>query len=186
MGGLEIIDSKEFERIANRSSSVCCILHCSDESAHSGLLTLSQYFSTKRYSQNFLDFLCKCLRFSETDRSSVEQLQHHPWITSKADLKGPLVDLKELIQIGNQWRHSANPSEYQGSAERQLERLCEAMVSVLPCCEDYDGIVERFSKGQIDDEAVKELALDIGLDVEAVWKQLMKVIKAIQDNKDKT
>jgi len=89
LGGLEIVDPTEFEKIATRQPSACCVLHLSNGNENkpaenapkvSGL-TLGQYFNTKRYSENFLDFLCKCLRFNESDRPSIEELQKHPWIT---------------------------------------------------------------------------------------------------------
>eukprot|EP00826_Nyctotherus_ovalis_P013191 TRINITY_DN13528_c0_g1_i19.p1 TRINITY_DN13528_c0_g1~~TRINITY_DN13528_c0_g1_i19.p1 ORF type:complete len:160 (+),score=31.93 TRINITY_DN13528_c0_g1_i19:77-556(+) len=141
-------------------------------------------FTTKRYSSNFLDFLCKSLRFSETGRLSLEKLQRHPWLTSKVS-KGSLVSLKELMQIGRQWRHSGTSSDQQGTAEGQLERLCGAMAAVLPCCKDYETIIAKFAKGQIEREAIDELALDTGLNTGIVWEKLMETIKGIQGSKNK-
>ena len=183
LGGIDVLDSKELERITNRPSTACCVLHCGNKvPLQSGHVTISQYFTTKRYSPEFLDFLCKCLKFSEADRPSIEQLQKHPWITSKTT-KGPQVSVKELVHIGRQWRQAGSSSEQQGTAEGQLERLCESMASVLPCCGNYESIISKFLKGQIQKDAIKELALDTGLDIETVWDRFMKTIKQIQGNK---
>lgn len=180
LGGSEILDSKELERIAHRPTGACCVLHCDSKgSSQSSHLSISQYFTTKRFSPEFLDFLCKCLRFSESERLSIEELQAHSWLTLKTS-KGAMVSLKELIQIGRQWRQSTASSEQQGTAEGQLERLCESMGSVLPCCENYEMIMAKFVKGQIEKEAIREIALDTGLDIEIVWDKLMKTIKKIQ------
>jgi serine/threonine protein kinase len=183
LGGIDVLDSKELERVANRPLTACCVLHCGNEVvSQSGHVTIPQYFTTKHYSPEFLDFLCKCLKFSEVDRLSIEQLQKHPWITSKTT-KGPHVSLKELIQIERQWRQTGSSAEQQGTAEGQLERLCESMASVLPCCENYESIISKFIKGQIEKDAIKELALDTGLDIEIVWDKLMRTIKKIQGSK---
>ena len=186
------MDSSEFERIASRPATACCALHCVDEksappaaSHKGGALILSQYFTTKRYSANFLDFLCKCLRFSETERASIDELQKHPWITSKPALKSAAVSLQELIQISNQWRQSVPPVEYQGPAEKQLERVCEAMAAVLPCCENCEEITGAFIGGKLEKTVAKELAVDLGLELDNVWGKLMEVIKGIHGHKEK-
>lgn len=186
LGGLELLDSKEFERLAAKPPDACCIFHYGNETPpQPGPLTINRYFTSKRYSEKFLDFLCKSLRFSESDRPSIKDLQHHPWLTSKVETKSPLVNLKELIQISSQWNISTNSTEYQLPAEKQLERICEAMASVLPCCENCEDILEKFTKGHIEKEAIKQLALDIGLDMKVVLEKLMEVIKGIEGNKDK-
>lgn len=193
LGGLEILDSSEFERIAARNSSSCCVLHCnevktpanpdSDQKAR-GLL-LSQYFTNKRYSPEFLDFLCKSLRFSEEERSTVEDLQKHPWITGKVEFKSATVTLQELIQISNQWRQSVPPIEYQGPAEKQLDRVCEAMAAVLPCCENYEQITAAFANGKVEKAVAQELAVDLGLDLDKVWTRLLDIITTIHAQKEK-
>lgn len=185
LGGTEILHSKELQRISSRPSTACCVLHCGNEVAsQAGYLTIPQYFTTKRYSSDFLDFLCKSLRFSETDRLCLEELQRHAWVTSRVG-KGSLVSLKELMQIGRQWRCSGTSSEQQGTAEGQLDKLCAAMAAVLPCCKNYEAIIATFARGQIEWNAVEELAQDTGLNATIVWEKLMETIKGIQGSKNK-
>ncbi len=191
LGGLEIVDSSEFERIAARSPSSCCVLHCGDEKAATapgphkgGALLLSQYFTTRRFSPQFLDFLCKCLRFNEADRPSIDELLKHPWITSKSAFKSAAVSLRELILISNQWRQAVPPVEYQGPAEKQLDRVCEAMAAVLPCCDNFEEIVAVFAGGKADKAVAQELATDLGLELDNVWNKLVEVFKTICAQKD--
>ena len=194
LGGLEIIDSSEFERIAARSPTNCCVLHCGDEKGAApsapphkgGALLLSQYFTPKRFSPQFLDFLCRCLRFNEADRMSVEELQKHPWITTKPTFKSAAVSLQELILISNQWRQAVPPVEYQGPAEKQLDRVCEAMAAVLPCCENFEEITAAFTGGKMEKTVAKELAVDLGLELDKVWSRLIEVINAIRSHGDKS
>ena len=136
LGGLEIIDPHDLEHISEQVG--CCILHYEEEKSaekntETGLLKIPQYFNSDRYSREFLDFLCKCLRFSEDDRASLDDLLNHTWLMHKETYKTASVTLKELIQISNQWRQVVPLTECQGPVEKQLERVCEAMAAVLPC-----------------------------------------------------
>ena len=118
------------------------------------------------------------------DRLDIDDLLKHPWINSRIAFKSALVTLKELIQISNQWRQSSPPIECQGPAEKQLDRVCEAMAAVLPCCENYEEIVSIFSRLKGDRSVARDLAVDLGLDVEKVWTKLSEAI-AMVTQKDK-
>ena len=177
LGGIDILDHSEFERISKKTTDTCCVLHCSNKgSPKNENLTLIKYFTKNRYSDEFLDFLCCCLRFSEESRPSLNELQNHPWMNSKSIPKSAVVSLKELIQISNQWRQIV-PVECQGPAEKQLERICEAMIAVLPCCSNFEETIDTLLTNK---ESVRELALDLGLELDKVWNKLKEVIKAIK------
>ncbi len=201
LGGLEIIDSSEFERVAAKCSSSCCVLHCTEDKSASasasasaggsgnpkvvGALLLSQYFTTRRYSPEFLDFLCKCMKFNELERAGLDELESHPWLTGKVEMHSAIVSLLELIQISNQWRQAVPPTEYQGPAEKQLDRVCDAMTAVLPCCENYEAITTAFVTGKVEKAVAMELAVDLGLDLNKVWTRLLEAITIIHTQKDK-
>jgi hypothetical protein len=178
LGGLDIVDTQEIERIEGG----CCLLHKEEEKSQEGkkgCIQIAGYFTSKRYSQEFLDFLCKCLRFSEEGRATVGELLNHSWLVGKPTLRTANVSLQELIQISNQWRQVVPLLECQGPAEKQLERVCEAMAAVLPCCENFETIIKEFMERRGDEEMGRELALDLGLETKDVWEKLLAVIQSM-------
>ena len=175
LGGLDIIGTQEIEKMEGG----CCMLHREEEKGQEGYISVAGYFTSKRYSKEFLDFLCKCLRFSEESRATVDELLSHPWFLGKPILKTANVTLQELIQISNQWRQVVPLVECQGPAEKQLERVCEAMAAVLPCCENFETIIKEFMERRENEEMGTELALDLGVETKDVWEKLLAVIQSM-------
>jgi len=174
VGGFDIIKSTEFDQNINKEN-ICCIIHKnSDNKTDIDGINFSDYLNENKFSKEFLDFLCKCLQFKEAERATISDLIKHPWIKEKTNFKTPEVTLQELIMISNQWRLSSLPIQFQGPSEKQLDRVCEAMASVIPSCENYEKILLMYLKG--DETVAKELATDLGMDEKRVWNQIKKAI----------
>lgn len=189
-GGLEMFDEESMKckhggasKKCHKSSSnlksapeakavCCCIIHCKQNSTNKSM-KLQEYFTTKRYSREFISFLCQCLSFEAKVRPSADKLLQHPWFSwkqSKKECEQPSVALRELLSISQLWRQEL-PVEYQGTSEKQLVRICEAMSVILPCCEDWNsGKQDMLKNGN--KTAVKTLAMELGLDEGKVWDKI--------------
>jgi len=156
LGGIEIVDLEkmynEYQRyfdeknqgefsFAKLEKAPCCLVHFIEdyekfyaESYKQKKLTL-RYYLGKRFTAEFKDFLCRCLRFNREERPTARELRRHPFL-SKSDtnnnrLKTPRLTLPEMLKINNTWGKNFQ-SEY---SEQQIDRLCDALSVVLPFCE---------------------------------------------------
>lgn len=149
VGGVEFLDTIDTRR--------CCVLH--------SLLARRDNPIFKRLSPSLADFLCKCLRFQHDERSSAAELLRHEWLDNR-DHIGPSIQLEELVSLIYAW-NNRTPSEYQLAAEKQLDRLSEALSMIL---------LSKNKRPLVTYSSVKEIAEDLGLDIGAVVKKLGPIL----------
>eukprot|EP01017_Pseudomicrothorax_dubius_P044396 TRINITY_DN7499_c0_g3_i1.p1 TRINITY_DN7499_c0_g3~~TRINITY_DN7499_c0_g3_i1.p1 ORF type:complete len:743 (+),score=107.15 TRINITY_DN7499_c0_g3_i1:42-2270(+) len=146
-----------------------------------------------KFSEDFVNFLCRCLRFDTRERPNASSLLKHPWLGQRQDFKGPDVSLEELLQISLYWSRHGNqlPSEYQAASEKQLEKICEGLGVVLQSCEKWFTIgtinqnVQQLLKGPSGVkkiEAIDEIAADLGLSRETVYQDIHQVFNTLPFN----
>lgn len=154
VGGVEFLDSIETRR--------CCVLH--------SFLAKRDNPIFKRLSTSFVEFLCKCLRFQYSERSSAIELLSSEWIAAKDHL-GPGISLEELLSLVYSW-NNRTPSEYQLAAERQLERISEALGMIL---------LSNEKRPLVTLSSVKEIAEDLGLESSTVVKKLAPILNTVSN-----
>jgi serine/threonine protein kinase len=145
IGGLEWLDG------SLEHSGDCCLLHT--------LLRRGNIPYLRRFSPEFTEFLCRCLRHTPSARMRVDDLLRHPWLNMHHPSL-PLT-LTDLFKV-------ANPTAMEGTAagEMQLARICNSLQSTLG---------EAFTAtGEVD---CSELARELGLSVE----QVQEAVKPIFD-----
>lgn len=184
------------------SAGICCLIH--DEEAisnmkssfeHSKLtstigdkkikhITILDFLKANKFSKEFTDFLCLALRFDPHQRGTIKDLKLHSFLSSSKDSNGPSVALTDLIRISALWtKNSVLPLEYQVASEKQLDRVCEALSVVLPNgVHSNDAEMREYYRLEMlssDNSAVQELAEDLGLPPEKVWKRIESCLKGI-------
>ena len=110
-------------------------------------------------------------------------MEKHVWMSSSAMSRNANVlpiSLKEVTALSHNW--SCAPTELQGASEKQLEKLCNAMMLVLPGCEAWlkdaafcEGATQKPGMKESLMELAKDLGLeekDVGHKIEEVWRQL--------------
>jgi hypothetical protein len=142
-------------------------------------ITIQDFLKTQNFSQEFIDFLCSCLKFDPQERPSLKTLMKSPFITNK-NTKGPAVSLSDLLKISNTWsKNSVLPSEYQGYSERQLNKLVETLTLVLPNCEKLPSkFFDEFEMLTPNSQVILDLANELGLPALKVWKRVEGLYKS--------
>ncbi len=82
-GGLELLNQEALD--FPKEEADCCLMHQLkkyEESKTDCYLKLTDLIGPERFSPDFLDLLCKCLKFDQS-RSTPRELLSHPWITGR-------------------------------------------------------------------------------------------------------
>jgi hypothetical protein len=153
----------------------------SDEEGRKGV---AMYFSNNRFSDNFLSFLCHALRVNQSHTICIDVLKKHPWMKTTHSIPHTVgimesadVTLQELITIANQWRQP--PIQFQGPAQRQLQRVCDAIAVLLSCSDQTEFLIQKLLI-QKDHSVCSEFAKDLGLNLHDVAEMVTDVVRVIQ------
>ncbi len=146
-------------------------------------INIQDFLKTQNFSQEFIDFLCGCLKFDPYERTSISSLLKSPFITNKST-KGPSVGLSDILKISHTWsKNSVLPSEYQGYSERQLNKLVETLTLVLPNCEKKPSkFFDEFEMLTPNSQVIVDLANELGLPSIKVWKSVESLYKSSPRN----
>ena len=156
-----------------------------DERQSAKHLSILEFLQASKFSKEFIDLLCRCLKFEPLQRATMQELKTHPFLKSK-DYNGPNVTLAELIKISTMWtKNFVLPPEYQVASERQLDRVCEALSVVLPSSDRMGANaaeMREYQKLELLDShsgVIEELAEDLGLPHQKVWERIQEVLRGI-------
>ena len=203
---------EDFNKKPNEKSKYCCIIHNEDFISAIKLPNTSADVNTKpngvskskeilkpkhisildiltsnKFSKEFVNFLCSCLKFDVFERGTIKILLNHAFLVNNKESKATGISLPELLKISLQWtKTSILPLEYQVASERQLDRVIEALNVVLPTCEKFDGagalkdytLLENLNSGSV---VIQELAQDLGLPYAKIWKKIEALIKGLNE-----
>ncbi|EGR30587.1 protein kinase domain protein [Ichthyophthirius multifiliis] len=147
-------------------------------------LTINNLINKDRFSANYISFLCNTLQFNYSKRSSLQKLLKHPLINQNTEINiSNNINIQELLKISLDWTKQAQlPLEYQGAGIQQLERVCDAMILVLPNCEkwfktsnymEYTRHIKHLNK---DSSQIKVLANDFGINANIVYEKISQVL----------
>lgn len=147
---------------------------------------IHDFLKSSNFSKDFIDFLCSCLKFDPNQRATIKDLFQSSFLRRKEN-SGPNVSLLDLLKISSQWsRNFVLPPEYHGPSEAQLNKLYEALSVVIPNCERFlDDETRDFSELDHFDEnnaEIKELANDMGIPVEMVWKKFRPLFISLREH----
>ena len=153
------------------------------------LISIKDFFVYNNFSKEFLEFLCCCLKFDSTKRSSIPALLSSPFLV-KSHIKGPVTSLRELIKISAQWSNNNNLTlkpEHQGASENHLNKLCDALIVVLPNCQQFSASDDNPAKYDIllklgpGSQKIKDLASELGLTPARVWESISQVLQVFME-----
>ena len=71
------------------------------KSSHNFLI--AEYITEQGYSEEFLDLVCRCLRFDPHERPSINKLIEHKFFYIKFKFEEYKVTIKELLKISFLW-----------------------------------------------------------------------------------
>jgi hypothetical protein len=146
----------------------CCFFHLltsmeeHDPNLKRSKFSLSSFINNQRYSQNFIDFLCKCLYldFDQNSQTNLRIISNHPW------LRGSIVDnirsyvkvsMKELIKLTKEKKKENNINLSKKKLDIFLNNL-EIIVS------NNQHITEKFLAEMLESKkwVLNELSSELG------------------------
>ncbi len=187
----------KYYRKPEEQSNYCCVIHNEEDISSfdsSGKnnkkndhaqVTIKDLLVYSGVSPDFLDFLCCCLKFNPSQRWTADSLLRSKFVT-KLDTIGPQTTLKDIIKVSNPSTKDALPTEYQAASEKRLEKVCDALSLLWSQCNSTPDQKEKKDRKRLeqleqDGPSIQELALDLGLSVEKVQKNLKRLVKEIHE-----
>lgn len=131
----------------------CCVFHSIPDNP-----------VVNRLSSQVSSFLCKALQKDPRFRPSAQELLKHEWL-AMVDYSGPLVEIQDLININK----TAGNGEYWEAADKQLDRLCEALKVV---------ILGR-DRAKPSDEAIQSLAEELEIRKILILERINKIYEEL-------
>ena len=197
-GGLDVISEEALNHL-HLLPTACCILHAvaSEKQPSPGLLVIKRILM--RLSSDAQDFLCKCLqqRFSHNETKkegrpgkpmSTQDMLTHPWLLSETQEEPKFkVSVKELLAVSSDWKDVNKKSVPADFQSQQIERIVEAIALTLPAQHMGTLSSEMTSNGgtgamRYEDNSVRELAFDLGVDARTLKSKLQSVYSQLQDS----
>lgn len=168
------LKNEEIEFDSEIIGSSCCFLHllwdcCEDKKLgdylkkrHSSnffknfsrkTALLMKKIINQRFSKEFVDFLCCCLKFNQKNRPNIDSLLKHEFFSFKK--KKDDIDIKDLIKISLKWR--INSSNF-----GIKEKLSHILQSVFFILEEKNMNKKTFFDGKNLEKLVNEIFLSFG------------------------
>jgi len=142
-------------------------------------LGFKDLLSANNFSENFLDFLCGCLRFNPDERLTASSLLSSSFIKSSKS-QGPSTSLVELLKLNTQANKDVIlPAQYQAASEKHLEKVCSALSMIWSqssVISNEDADIRRLQYMNANSMAIQDLAFELGLPSAKVFKQLKGLI----------
>ena len=132
-----------------------------------------------RFSESFLDFLCKCLRFDHIQRLDTQILLNHEFLSDGYQCYGPKITVHDLMKMENKSEESVNHKDIDGIARKHLEKFIEALRIVLldkNMRSKFESIVQLNLKTEITQKRIIELAYELGLPTQKVHDKLIECL----------
>lgn len=182
---LKTEENMEFDKEIIGSS--CCLLHllweCCEEKKVGDYLKKrhsSKFFKSfsrkngifmkiilqKRFSKEFIDFLCCCLRFEQKNKVDIEIMMDHSFFNSNIE-KGNNISLKEIVRISSNWK--LNSSDF--AIKETIGHIIQSLFIVL---EEKNITKQKFLEGNHMEKLINVLALDLGMS----QKMISDIVKA--------
>lgn len=125
----------------------------------------------ERYSPEFSDFLCKCLKFNYKDRENIKNLvgkNGHPWLNPQAGLPNKTkiqITIGELLKVSGGWMEDKKVSSlYLNEFKRnQVEKLLD----FIECVEHTPATISK--------SKIKQVAEELGIDEEYLNNKLKEL-----------
>jgi len=166
----------------------CCLLHLliqlEEEINSPGMYKLSNFINNKIYSDNFLDFLCKCLSLDQKPTSSIHVV-NHPWIkiSNYVHLNNNVnkirVSMKEVLKITREFkRHNIKGTNINNDSK--LKNFLNNFDIILSNNKNIrrDEILKGIETNR---SVIKDLASELGLNITELITQMQANIT--QDHK---
>lgn len=127
-----------------------------------------------RYSDSFIDFLWKCLKFDYKDRESIKNLvgkDGHPWLSlrHKGLSKDKMnVGIKDLLWISRGWTEDKQKSAL------YLDQIKSTKVDIWNKLLDFIECVDEKPK-HVSKSRIKKVADELGIEADYLYKQLKEI-----------
>ena len=153
-------------------------------------LRFKDLLSASNFSQNFLDFLCGCLRFNPYERFTTSSLLNTSFIKSNKS-RGPSASLAELLKLNTHANKDVIlPAQYQAASEKHLEKLSSALSMIWSQSsvmsksnDDDDADIRRLQYMNANSMAIQDLAFELGLPAAKVFQKLKRLMQETERDK---
>lgn len=176
-GEVDKINSIVKKTFENKHENLCCLIHSESSIYKKGekYLTFLDILHKRKVSNEFINFLCRLLRFAPEERSFDEAF------LNKKRENGEL-GIKDLIKVAF---FNENSQEEIGSKMGFLEKIIESLKVVLPNCEkwltkeDYKPYLNHLLPFDEENEVFKKLEKEFGIKRKIIFEKINQVFKSL-------
>ena len=122
-----------------------------------------------RFSKEFIDFLCCCLRFNPKNRSNIENLLMHSFFLKNNHVSNE-VSVKEIVRISSNW--NLNQSSY--AIKDKIGQIVQSIFIIL---EEKNIKKSKFFEGKNMERLINELVASLGMSNSAISEIIRAQIK---------
>jgi hypothetical protein len=178
LGGLKIINFSEYscsheadldlttinihESNGDIQTSCCCLYHCVEKTEKNleTKLKITNFINNKRFTQEFIDFLCLCTSFDLLERNvTFCKLKNHSWLNMKKDTVENIFEFSDLHKTYTNIKKNL----YDKNVDNLIGVISRTLVSSSAITSKmYNNTNEILSK---DNKDLVELSIDIGVDI---------------------
>ena len=131
-----------------------------------------------RFSEDFVDFLCNCLKLDEHQRMGATDLLNHNFLGENHICKGPVVSVKEFMRLRSKENDIIKVGAEKISSEH-LEKFSEALGVVFlnrDVKEKCEGLLNKEVTSKFDDKKIVDLADELEVSPRRLWNRLKYVV----------
>ncbi len=139
-----------------------------------------------RFSEQFIDFLCNCLKLDEGSRMNDRELLCHNFLSEDHSCKGPNISLKEFLKIGVK-DHIDHKQVIANIKHNHLEKFTEALNVVFlngSVKEKFLRMLKKDPLQKLEEKKIQELAQELEVSPTSLWQHVQTCIRDMKSHND--
>ncbi len=196
LGGMDIINFTEYTCIHENNeekdqkekntlkyqAGCCCLFHCVEkyEKCLKTKLKITNYINNKRFTQEFIDFLCLTTSYDLLERNvDFSKLKNHSWLNMKHDKVDNIFSFTDL--------HKTYSNKKKNLYEKNVDNLIDVIARMFPNASSYyqdNNFKDSSAILNKENKDLVELAEDIGVEFDVLVRKLKPVFDINMQNND--
>ena len=139
-----------------------------------------------RFSEEFEDFLCSCLKLEENQRIKARDLLNHNFLSEDHICNGPNISLKEFLKIVIKDENSKHVVS--NITQNHLEKFSEALSVVFlnkNVQDKFERMIKKDPFQKVEDKKIQELANELEVSPDKLWEQVKTCISDVKSQYNK-
>ena len=153
------------------------------QSAPSLYIPLLEVLTTgNRFSEEFEDFLCCCLKLEESKRIKARDLLNHSFLSEDHNCKGPNISLKEFLKIVVKENESSK-HVVTNFTQNHLEKFTEALSVVFlnkNVQDKFERMIKKDPFQKVDDKKIQDLANELEVEPNKLWEHVKTIMSDVK------